>query len=190
MMKRQFKGATWIGWLLACHLAAAATPPGDAALKQFQQTIASYTTLRDSQGKITSRSTDAPGQIAYQRHELADRMRQARSGAKEGDVFTPPVADLFRRRLQEAFTGPQGKQIRTSLKHAEPVRGIRLAVNDSYPQKLPLQSTPPSLLLNLPPVSKGLQYRIVGRDLVLLDINTNLVIDFLRNAIPTQENQK
>jgi len=42
-------------------------------------------------------------------------------------------------------------------------------------------------LLDFPVLSKGLQYRIVGRDLVLLDSHTNLVVDVLRDAIPVQQ---
>jgi len=45
---------------------------------------------------------------------------------------------------------------------------------------LPLQSMPPSLLLNLPRLPKELEYRFVGRELVLREIPANLIVD----AIP------
>jgi len=82
------------------------------------------------------------------------------------------------------FAGPDGKQIRASLRSAEPVRGIRLQVNATYPEKAPLQSTPPTLLLDLPTLPSELEYRIVGRDLVLRDVAANLIVDLLPNALP------
>jgi hypothetical protein len=57
-------------------------------------------------------------------------------------------------------------------------------VNAAYPATLPLQSTPPTLLLNLPRLPKELEYRIVGRDMALHDTVTNLIVDFIPNAIP------
>jgi hypothetical protein len=35
----------------------------------------------------------------------------------------------------------------------------------------------------LPPLPDELQYRIVGRDLVLVDVHANLVVDILREAL-------
>jgi hypothetical protein len=35
----------------------------------------------------------------------------------------------------------------------------------------------------LPSVPEELQYRIVGRDLVLVDVHANLVVDSLRDAL-------
>ena len=64
------------------------------------------------------------------------------------------------------------------------MRGIVLKVNSAYPATLPRQSTPPTLLLNLPRLPKELEYRIVGRDLALHDTVTNLIVDFIPNAIP------
>ena len=76
-----------------------------------------------------------------------------------------------------------GKRIQASLHHAEPVQ-LHLRVNDSYPADVPLQSTPPSLLTNLPPLPKEIEYRVAGHDLILLDAKANLVVDLIENAIP------
>jgi hypothetical protein len=69
-----------------------------------------------------------------------------------------------------------------SLEHAEPVEG-QIKVNASYPP-VPLQSMPPSLLANLPRLPAGLDYRIVGRSLVLRDVQANLILDFIPKALP------
>ena len=42
-----------------------------------------------------------------------------------------------------------------------------------------LQSTPPTLLSDLPKLPSELEYRIVGRELVLLDTAANLIVDLL-----------
>ena len=57
-------------------------------------------------------------------------------------------------------------------------------MNGIYPPKVPLQSTTPSLLANLPPLPKEIEYRIVNDDLVLHDITANIIVDFLPHAIP------
>jgi len=59
-----------------------------------------------------------------------------------------------------------------------------LQINQSYPENLPFQSTPPTLLLNLPELPKGLEYRILGRELVLRDSDANIIVDYVPNALP------
>ena len=59
------------------------------------------------------------------------------------------------------------------------LQGVRFDVNAAYPDGLPLQSMPPSLLLNLPQLSKELEYRFVGRELILRDAPANLIVDVI-----------
>ena len=79
--------------------------------------------------------------------------------------------------------GQNGVDIRTSLAHAEPIR-IEVGINTNYPAGVPLQSSPATLLLNLPKLPPELDYRIVGNALVLRDVTANLIIDFMPGAIP------
>ena len=85
--------------------------------------------------------------------------------------------------IAATISGPHGSDIRASLRRAEPVK-IQLQVNQSYPENLPLQSTPPSLLMNLPDLPKGLEYRVLGSELVLRDADANIVVDYVPNALP------
>jgi hypothetical protein len=39
-------------------------------------------------------------------------------------------------------------------------------------------------LMNLPLLPKALEYRIVDHDLLLLDAETNMIVDFIAAAIP------
>ena len=79
--------------------------------------------------------------------------------------------------------GPQAARIQDSLQRAEPVQ-LELQVNAVYPASVPLQSTPPSLLLNLPKLPPEVDYRVVGDKLVLRDVEANLIVDFIPHAIP------
>ena len=114
---------------------------------------------------------------------MANKVRVARAGVKQGDIFSPLVAGYVRKQIAETLAGPHGADIKASLRRAEPV-DIQLQVNQSYPGNVPLQSTPPSLLLSLPELPKGLEYRLLGRELVLRDADANIVVDYLPNALP------
>ena len=60
-------------------------------------------------------------------------VRAARPEAKEGDIFTPEIAELFRKLITHSIDGPDGAKIRTSYERAEPIRGVHLAVDQAYP---------------------------------------------------------
>ena len=69
--------------------------------------------------------------------------------------------------------------------HGEaPKPTFRIRINTPYPSELPLSTVPYPLLSVLPPLPAELEYRIVGPDLVLLDIDAQMVVDVLRNAVP------
>ena len=57
------------------------------------------------------------------------------------------------------------------------------AFSSFLPPNIPLQSTPPTILLNLPRLPPELEYRIVGRTLVLRDAVANIVVDLIPDAI-------
>jgi hypothetical protein len=61
---------------------------------------------------------------------------------------------------------------------------LALKVNAPFPENLPLQSTPATLLLNLPRLPAELDYRFVGNALVLRDTAANIIVDFIPDALP------
>ena len=81
------------------------------------------------------------------------------------------------------MAGTKDADVKKSLARAEPVRLI-LHVNEAYPAHIPLQSTPPTILMNLPRLPAELEYRIVGHALVLRDAVANIVVDLIPDAIP------
>jgi hypothetical protein len=156
-------------------------------IKNFQDLANKYLDFRKNEVGSSPRPTNSPDKIADTQQQLAAKLQDKRKDAHQGDIFKPEIADYFRRQIAGTLATKHGKKIRASLKHAEPVHGLVLHVNQVYPQGIPLQSTPPTLLLNLPSLPKELQYRIVGHNLVLYDSVPDVVVDFIPDAIPPEK---
>ena len=154
----------------------------------FEERAKEYVKLHNKAkaGIPALKPSDSAQTINQNQRLLAGSIRSARADAKQGDIFTPEIAEVFRQLIASTMSGPDAAKTRVSLRHAEPVGEITLHVNTVYPDRLPLQSSPPSVLLNLPQLPPELDYRIVGRELVLRDVGANLVVDFIPHAIPTQ----
>ena len=161
----------------------AADQPEARILADFGDRLGKYLQSQHKAGG-SPKPAKEPEKLANDRKQTAAKVRVERTDAKQGDIFTPEITGYFRQQIAATFAGPEGPKIRASLRRAEPVRGIALKVNAAYPAALPRQSTPPTLLLNLPRLPKDLEYRIVGHDLALHDTVTNLIVDFIRDAIP------
>jgi hypothetical protein len=174
--------------LLGAAMGLAQAPPAPGSndakiVSDFEQRAKQYLDWREKTVGKTPPPANSPEKIVAARHDLANKVRVARAGAKQGEIFTPEIADYFHREIAATLNGPHGKQILSSLRHSEPTE-MELQINQSYPEKVPLQSTPPTLLLNLPELPKGLEYRILGRELVLRDSDANIIVDYLPNALP------
>lgn len=173
------------GLLLALMAGSAAAQKTDdaATVKDFQARVARYVAVQKKQG-VPNQTTDSPEKLAEQEQQRAEKTRQARPAARQGDIFTPEIAGYFKRQIAVTMRGADGAKVRASLRHAEPLPNVQLEVNAKYPKGLPLQSTPPTLLMNLPRLPKELQYRIVGSALVLYDVPSDLVVDLIPSAVP------
>jgi len=181
--------------LSAVALAAQGEKPGPAVNQnaavaaEFDQHVANYMKVHQKAltGLTVPKNTESPDKIAEFQRQLAANIRSLRSDAKQGDIFTQEITALFRDLVAMAMRSSDGPRIRASFEHAEPIHGIRLDVNQAYPDGLPLQSMPPSLLLNLPRLPKELEYRFVGRELILRDIPANLIVDVIPDLTEPQK---
>lgn len=162
---------------------ATAGTPDAAIVSEFEAKVKQYLDFRQQHVGPPAKPTNNPADIIASQRDMANKLRVARAGAKQGEIFAPRIATYFRHQIAASFAGPHGKEIRASLAHAEPV-SIELQINQSYPPDQPLQSTPPTLLLNLPNLPDGLEYRLLDRELVLRDTEANVVIDYVPNALP------
>ncbi len=186
---------TFLVLVLTCSVLQAQTAaPAKPAVNQDSLVIATFESKIKEYMKLHNKAkagihplkpTDSAHIINEEQRLLASRIREARSEAKAGDIFTPEVSQVFKLLIARTMEGPQATEIRATLRHAEPVSKVPLQVDATYPEHLPLQSSPPSLLLNLPELPPELDYRIVGRDLVLRDAGADIIVDFITNAIPS-----
>lgn len=173
--------------LFAATITAAAqnsrTVPDAQIALDLQARAKAYLDLRKKVAGNAPSPDDSPAAIASAQHDLANKVRVARAGIRQGDIFTPAIAAYVKKQIAATISGIHGSDIKASLRHAEPVK-IQLQVNQSYPENVPLQSTPPSLLMNLPDLPKGLEYRLLGSELVIRDADANIVVDYVRNVLP------
>ena len=95
-----------------------------------------------------------------------------------GDIFTPPVSSEFRKALTLAVNRDTWEAIMDDNPGA-----FSTQVNGTYPYNTPLSTVPTSILAVLPALPHGIQYRFLGRDLILLDTRANLIVDRLPHAI-------
>jgi len=158
-------------------------PDTTAILKDFETRVSAYVKVhRAAEADVQAlRKTASAEEINSREAALAESIRAHRP-AKQGDIFTPEIAGEFRRLVAITMKGPDAPGVKKSLKSAEPVQ-LALKVNDSYPERAPRQSTPPTLLMNLPKLPPELHYRVVGRALVLLDTSAAIVVDFIPDLI-------
>ena len=157
-----------------------------AVLQDFKARVDKYLDIHKDAAKGPARlkETEDPAEITRAQDALATRIRSARADAKQGDVFTAEISTAFRRLLAPELKGEQGRDAKTVLKtDAPPPAAIAFKVNAKYPEGQPLPTTPANVLLNLPRLPEPLQYRIIGRHLLLLDSAADLVVDYIPNAI-------
>ena len=160
--------------------------PIAAALVDFRERIEAYMELRDD---ITDEVGDAettrdPADLRKRENALASLIQARRAQAKHGDIFTPELRGVFRRLLAPLAAGESGRDLRSTLAEDAPAPGaVSLAVNGKYPAGLPVPTTPGNVILALPPLPPVLEYRILGKDLILLDRPADVILDYIRNVI-------
>ena len=167
--------------------AAAAGVNTDAAvLADFKTRVDKYVAIHKdaAKGAAKPKETENPAEIVATQEALATRIRAARAGAKQGDIFTAEIRTKFRRLLAPELKGEDGRDAKAVMKEDAPsAASIPFKVNAKYPEGAPLPTVPSNLLLNLPTLPEPLEYRIIGKHLVLLDTGAGIIVDYLPNAI-------
>lgn len=158
--------------------------PDALVLQDFKARIDAYMELHERLEKKgpALKETSDPARINASQDALAGQLRAARKDAKPGDIFTPEVRALFRRLMYPETKGREGAHTKQVIKEDAPA-AISLKVNATYPESQPLPTVPPNVLASLPELPEDLEYRIVGRTLLLRDVHANLIVDFFPNAI-------
>jgi hypothetical protein len=167
-----------------------ATPPPSQSMDRktvatFLDQAKRYVKLRNRvEGKLPKLSKDStPEQITTHKKAFEEGVRVARANAKPGAIFTTGASEYLRRVIRTEFKGQDRKEVKETILDAE-TSGIPLKVNYPYPESKEVTAIPPTLLLTLPQLPKELNYRFVGRHMVLIDKENGLILDYLLNALP------
>src|SRR5512139_3744854 len=155
-----------------------------AALKDFQGRLDGYLKLRETLAKRLkplSPTASAPDLTARQ-ESLAAAIRESRERAKPGDMLTPPVARYIRSLVTADLQQRRSDEKRGAFE--EVPAGPRPVINKTFPANAALPTVPPLLLNAMPKLPDNLQDRFYDRHIVLLDGDTELIIDYIVNALP------
>jgi hypothetical protein len=155
-----------------------------AAFTAFAEKIGRYERLR---ARLEERLPTLEGQrrswsVMLMRRYLASAVRTARPRAQIGDVFTPPIAAVFRHALVDAVYDVDIE----GLVPDESDVVVDLVVNEPVPEWA-LDRLPMPLLDRLPALPEGIEYRVVSGSLVLWDVHAEILIDTLPNAFVTTD---
>ena len=161
------------------------TPDEKQAISTFENRVREYVKFRNQvKDKLPKLSKDStPEQIHSYMIAFEETVRTARVGARRGEIFVPEIAEYIRTTLREDFKGRDRVELRKTILQAE-TQGVPLRVNYPYPESKEFTEMPPTLLLKLPQLPKEVKYRFVGRNMLLVDRENNLIIDFMTNALP------
>lgn len=147
----------------------------------FTVRVAEYVELhrRLAAGMTDSTLCADPEELSRQATALAAAIRGARPLADEGDIFTADVASAFRARIAYAIRSAGVDAMAADSEDEEWV----IEANATLPWGTG-RYVPPAIVNALPGLPAELEYRFVGDDLVLIDVEANLVVDVLRDAFP------
>jgi hypothetical protein len=158
-----------------------------AGFKEFLDRVQDYVKLHKSVESTLPPLKDKeelPEMIAAHQQALARKIREARPNAKPRDIFTNLSRGAFLHAIRSTFRGPEAKHALATMQQGAPPKEVHLKVNEVYPDGVPHTSVPPTLLQKLPKLPDELEYCILGRDLILLDVRANLVVDLLKEILP------
>ena len=167
------------------------SPPAQAVnrdaqtLADFQSRIKTYMAMRQKLMAGTPALPDkaTPEQIDAHQRALGQAIIAARKGARKGDLFGADMTTLVRRLLGPIFKGPEGASIRNAI--LEDAQPLVPTINTRYPDDVPVSSMPPDILKALPKLDETLEFRFVGRHLILMDVAAHIIVDIVDNAMPS-----
>jgi hypothetical protein len=161
------------------------SPQEKQVINEFEKQAKDYSKFRE---RIEERMPKLPKeatakQIESHKVSFQKAVQSARSGAKQGDIFTPAAAQLIRKIIKNEFKGKDRLELRKTVFEAE-TAGVPVKINFPYPDSKELVEMPPTLLLSLPQLPKQLRYRFVGSNFLLVDRENSLIVDYMTNALP------
>lgn len=157
-----------------------------AATRAFLDRLQEYVTFHNNVEKMVPplKQTADPEEIAKREAALGAALIKQRPDAKEDDFFIKEYRPYIIETIKKDFAKRPAADRKALV--VELPKGVKIGVNMVYPTSLPLATFPANLLKALPELPKELEYRIVGRHLILRDVTGNVIVDIIRDvfAIP------
>ena len=152
----------------------------------FEKRAKDYAQMREQlEEQMPKLSKEAkPEEIETHKKQFQERVRAARTGAKQGDVFTPEAATFIRAIIKDEFKGKDKIEFRDTVLREAENKDVPLRVNYPYPESQELLEMPATLLMRLPQLPKQLRYRFVRSNLLLVDRENGLIVDYMTKALP------
>lgn len=156
-----------------------------AATLEFHKRIEAYMKVHnEAETKVPNlKRTDDPVEITNRERALGQAIMTLRAGAQPGEIFAKEYQPYFIRIVQDDFKTRAAVDRKAIIE--ELPKNMKVDINTVYPTTIPLATFPPGLLRKLPDLPPELEYRIVGRSLILRDVKANLIVDILRDVVPT-----
>jgi hypothetical protein len=142
----------------------------------FNARVRSYFELRRQleEGLPALAVSDNPADIWRAERALAARIRIARREARQGAIFSPAISAEFRIALLPVLDARTIDEILDDNPGEFSHR-----INGTYPKSRSYSTVPASVLALLPALPADIQYRFLGRHLVLHDTRANVIVDRL-----------
>jgi hypothetical protein len=156
------------------------------AVKGFEARLKDYALLREKVVATAEPLSDnaTPEEIDKHRQQMRGMIETARAGAKQGDFFTPGMVALVKRVCAKEVSGSDGQQVKSTIMDENPGRLPSVGINDRYPDGVPVTTMPSELLEALPKLDEYLEYRFLGKRLVLVDASAGMVLDMTPEVLP------
>jgi hypothetical protein len=156
-----------------------------AAIADFEKRVTDYAAF---QKKLDATITEPPAgsePSAFLDHQraLARLIQRSRIGAQPGDLCPKPMRQVIRRLIGSVLSGAGGAQVRKSIFDENPGNMV-LRINSEYPDNAPFASVPPQVLEGLPRLPDVLEYRFLGKRLLLIDSHARIVADIVERVFP------
>ena len=156
----------------------------EAIRQAFLQRVEQYVALHRQLEAPLPREvvTEDPTALFVSRQALARAIRKARADAQQGDIFSPAMVAYFHSVVADALREGDIHDMLAIVEEENTVH-IPARVNGDYPAGASIPFMPTCLLAALPTLPPELEYRFVGRDLILWDVHAGLIVDFVPRAI-------
>lgn len=153
-------------------------------LAEFNQRVRNYAELRRIAERDVPplRVTDNADEIIRSERTLTARIREVRGSSDRGQIFSRTMET----QLKNLFVVVVDSTTLSAIMDDGPDE-FDVDVNEAYARHKSLATMPPNILLLLPALAEDLEYRFVGRHLIVRDVRANMIVDEIPYALSCEK---